>query len=349
MMTAIKIFVAACFCFMEVVVSINGKDHNRAQYNVLCDLLKVAVGRWGNAGESLSPPLREALERTLFGSAGGGTVETLKKELPEDYKEAEGKTSSRTAWCGKPREKDGHYDIKQVRFPGHSATHDLVCLCTAGDHGWPINSGSEKLCGKGPNELGVESKKQGWGIQGQGKDQIQATWTNVTSECLKGDGAGANLQKALEVFRNTLTLEPDSDKNGKRYLLGEGKFSDYPCSGNNQVCVMYYNTTSNAKHKPWWKDLEEAINIDEQMQKTRKEEKRKQKEIPEKKETKNQEKSQPTQEPRTAALTSAPQGSQDAEQENPENISNPIATLEETSGTFIIPPCTWFLGTFLML
>ncbi|CCD15342.1 Variant surface glycoprotein [Trypanosoma congolense IL3000] len=346
MMTAIKICVAACFYFMAVVVSINGKDHNRAQYNVLCDLVKVAVERWGNAGGSLSPPLREALGRTLFGSRGGGTVETLKKGLPEDYKEAEGKTSSRTTWCGKPHEKDLYYGIKQMRFPGHSATHDLVCLCTAGDHGWPKNSGSEKLCGKGPNELGVENKEQGWGIKGQGKDQIQATWTSVTKECLEGDGKGVNLKDALETFVNTLgTLVKG---NNSYQPLGEGNFnSDYSCSGTKTqgVCVKYY--PEEKLSIPWWKDLKQAIEAEEQEQKKDEEEEKRKQQGQHQHHTEGQEKLQNKNAPHTAALRSTPQDSTEAEQTNQENISSPLATLEEASGTIIAQPCSWLFSAIL--
>ncbi|CCD17573.1 Variant surface glycoprotein [Trypanosoma congolense IL3000] len=326
------------------------KDHNEAEYRALCGVLNAAVNELRSGLESHSEPMRTALHRTIFGKDGGGSLDDLKSKLPGNYQLPDG-YSTRPFFCGQPKQEKVNDKESHALWPGHSAPHDLLCLCTAGDGGWPLSAsdaGKVKLCGKTLSDLGGEANL-GWFRQQSGEKQIQATWTSVTRECLSGNGAETSLQSAMDAFKTKLKQNTSSSKHKDERLLGEGKFGDYPCGGSKQICVMYYNTTDNAKHKPWWKELEEAIKIDEQMQKTRKEETRKQKEIEKQKESYKQETLQFPRSPRTAAITSAPQGSQDAEQENPENISAPIATIEDASGTLLIHSCSWFLGVLLLI
>ncbi|CCD16710.1 Variant surface glycoprotein [Trypanosoma congolense IL3000] len=345
------------FVFLVVVGAViaSGTDHNQEAHKALCDLLNAAVRRWGSNGESLTEPLKSALNHTVFGSNGVGDLEGLRKALPKVYDEVLNQSGSRSFSCGQRLAGQASSGgVKHERWSGHSASHDLLCLCTLGDNGWPLNNtGSEKLCGKSLNELGTQ-KDQGWHGKGSGKPQMEAAWTNVIKECLQGDKKGTNLKNAFDDFKKTLKhTTGDEEQHGNRHILGKGDFSDYPCSGNGQICVMYYNEakpTGEQHPKPWWVELEYAIKKDEaeKEQKKREEEKRKQDEINQQK-LKQQKQSQHQDVPRAAALKAANTEMQEKEPDDTQNISNPIATIEEASGTLIIPPCPWFLSAILLI
>ncbi|CCD14182.1 Variant surface glycoprotein [Trypanosoma congolense IL3000] len=351
-------FLLVCGVFGEQKNDIARKtDHNLEEYNALCNLLKIAVHEWkelksrGNEG-----PLKKALGRTIFGDDSGGDLEGVKsKAFPQVYNGLKESSLSRLLWCGGPYDEDSRKNWKhQPRWPGHSVPHDLVCLCTTGGHGWPFNNPAgdtvkNSLCGK-PKEALEASENQGWGtgIQShKGEKQIKATWSSITEDCLKDAGQEGNLKDALEKFIAKLNCTGASN-HGKRCKLGEGDFVTYPCNGNEKVCVMYHNSTDTMEHKPWWVDLKNVLDTAEQ-QKKNEEEGRKQENEQKKQKAQNHEKSQPTQGPRTAVLTTAPQGSQEAEQDDTQNIPSPLATIEEESGTLITPTCTWFLGALFLI
>ncbi|CCD13803.1 Variant surface glycoprotein [Trypanosoma congolense IL3000] len=328
------------------------KDHNGDAHQALCDVLKEAVGKWGDGGKHLSEPLQKALGKTIFGKKSvGETVESLRGKLPDDYEKVKDLLSQRYFWCGESKQEGESSGINPPRRSGHSAPHDMICLCTPGDGGWPLSGteGSKKiLCGRGSEEFDVKRDKEGWGISRQGKNQIIATWNVVVTECLKPNGEGTKLKDALEAFIKKLStlvtgIHPYQS-------LGKGNFiSNYSCSGTETqgVCVKYYPEEKLAI--PWWKDLRQAIEADELEKKEKEESEKRKKEAQKQRQPQKQDQSQLPHEPRTAALRSIQQGSHEAEQANPENISTPLATLEDTSGTLIISPCPWLLSAALLI
>ncbi|CCD16185.1 Variant surface glycoprotein [Trypanosoma congolense IL3000] len=325
------------------------KDHNKDAHKALCDVLKAAVNKWGDGGATLAQPLKNALKLTLFGyGKSEENWDKLKGQVPEEYHKVD-----RSLLCGQPYFEGIRQS--QPRWTGYSALHDLVCLCTLGDKGWPLNessTGKEKLCGQ-PQETFGGSNRNGWRGSGTGKEQITATWTKATSECM--EGRGKNLKEALKDFMRILVHQPGvGDGNTNKDLLGEGDFNSYPCSGNKKVCVMYYRSADNTNTKypmPWWTELNAAIETNEaEKQKNKKEEeKRKIEEAQNNQKAQNQQASQPQQTPRVATVKSTIHEKQEDEQDNPENISSPIATIDETSGTLIIPPSSWLLSALLFI
>ncbi|CCD16923.1 Variant surface glycoprotein [Trypanosoma congolense IL3000] len=322
-------------------------DHNKEDHDRLCAVLRSAVSVWGSTGSGVTEPLKTALKNTIFGYTGTEeTIEKLKTTLPHDYDLVVQQPESRALWCGERRFDDAqHYGDNQVRWSGHSATHDLVCLCTAGKHGWPINGSSsekETLCGKGKSSLkGAENK--GWGITNEGKDQIDATWAVVVSECLKGAGEKEDLKKALEIFIDNLNRTMH-DEYGHMYRLGEGKFNTsifQACTGSKNlgVCAMYYPETKDAK--TWWWDLKDAIAKDDGIQKKHKEdeeEKHKHKEDAEKQDS-----------PKAEDLKSGSPNTNQTDRQQNDNITDTIRKSHMKSGTPISMPSSWFLSVVFLI
>ncbi|CCD13265.1 Variant surface glycoprotein [Trypanosoma congolense IL3000] len=329
-------------------------DHNKDAHAALCDLLQAVVSKWRNGGSELSEPLKTALHRTIFGNESGGNLEILRNALPTAYKSED---ASRIFSCGEPRENPYHRG-NQARWPGHSAPHDMLCLCTVGHGGLPLNGGdpnSKKLCGKNKNDLGA-SENQGWGTgqeDRRGEKQMEATWDNVTKKCLEDDGRGGDWKDAMYHFIEKLNHKEDVEK-GNKYRLGEGEFESYTCSGNINVCVMYHKNTDATKHNypiPWWSYLKQVLETNEAEQEhmqRREKEKLKQR-SQHQHHTQGKEKLQNKNEPRAAALRSAPPATEEAEQTNHENISSTLAPLEDTSGTHIISPYKWFIGAIFII
>ncbi|CCD15184.1 Variant surface glycoprotein [Trypanosoma congolense IL3000] len=325
-----------------------GSDHNGKAHKALCDVLKVAVRDWEEVQKRESmDPLRKALGRTIFGSQDGGKVDGLKGRFPKDYEEVKGSLSARYFWCGERHEGSVLSVGKPPRWSGHSGPHDLVCLCTIGKDGWPLNDGKVKLCGQSKDTSIGGTKGWSTGGSGQGKEKITDTWGKVVTPCLVLGEVGETLKRVLKTFKDIINKTITKDgKNG--YLLGERGGSEYPCSGNEEACVMYYNdtkTTGEQYHVPWWVELEYAIKKEEQKeQKKREDEKRKQEEKNHQK-PKHQKQSQQHQDaPRKAALRSSTTKTTETEQGNPENISAPLAAIEDTSGTRMTQPL-WLIST----
>ncbi|CCD12582.1 Variant surface glycoprotein [Trypanosoma congolense IL3000] len=321
------------------------KDHNHDAHNALCDLMKAAVGKWGEGGAGLSDPLKKALGKTLFGKESGWeTVETL-KTVPKDYSTAGG---LREYMCGQPSHEKAFFDNPhQVRWSGHSSPHDMVCLCTAGSHGWPVNESSQKdtLCGKYGSILKA-TKGKGWDSENEekgaehGGEQIEATWKEIVKQCLDEDGKkGENLKEALNKFINALVEKPGDPAHPTRTQLGEGTPNNYTgCTGSSTrgVCVMYYPKDKHAT--PWWLVLDEALKEDEQIQKQRaEEEKRKQQQEAAKKDTN-----------KTEDLKSTTPITNQTEQNKKENITDKLRRLNPTSGTPISRPSSWLLSVVFL-
>ncbi|CCD14543.1 Variant surface glycoprotein [Trypanosoma congolense IL3000] len=316
------------------------KDHNKEAHHRLCRVLQEAVGKWGKGGTDLSEPLKEALKQTIFGYNSGETdVKRLGEELPNDYNDLERPLLSlRSLWCGQPRSEI------QRRWPGHSAPHDLVCLCTAGKTGWPINETSHgaTLCGKDSDSLG-SSGNNGWDSSGKGKvkDQIEKTWEKVVKDCLQSVGQGNRLRETLDTFIAELN-RTTSEGYGDLSRLGDGSFHSYHgCDGTPQlgVCALYYRDYKDTI--PWWLQLENALEEDKKIQEKKKLEE-------EEKQRKQQEKANKQKEPRAEPVKSTQPITQDTAKNESDTLSEKLRKLNLTSGTPICPPSSWLLSAVFL-
>ncbi|CCD17298.1 Variant surface glycoprotein [Trypanosoma congolense IL3000] len=340
----IKFWIIVCFLVLGVCAQDSVTNHNGAQHEALCDLLKIAAHKWEKARETLSPPLKKALARTLFGKEDGELGEL--KDLPGDYSTAGG---LRDLWCGQPRHEQRYYDNEhQVRWSGHSAPHDMVCLCTAGKDGWPINGTgkTERLCGKSSSDLKAEEGDKGWDSDTQekeehGKTQIKATWENVTSDCLLGVVKGERLREALKDFTDKLVLKPIEGQESRKQL-GEGNPGvSHACTGSKTygVCVMYYPKLT---PKTWWVELENAIQEDEKIQEQKKreeEEKLREQEDAEKQDARKTETLKST-------LTTTNQTDQ---QHRNDNFTEKLRKFNLTGSSSIILPPSWLLSFAILI
>ncbi|CCD14707.1 Variant surface glycoprotein [Trypanosoma congolense IL3000] len=335
-----KIWIIAFLCASVVGVCAQesgeptGKtDHNKEEHERLCGVLKAAVGKWGTSGEGLSDPLKKALGRTIFGNEEGGVLGEL-KSLPDDYTKG---GAIRGNFCGQPYSEPGFFSAPH-RWSGHSAPHDRVCLCTAGDKRWPVNITGTTLCGKDKEVLGA-SGDHGWSGKIAGKEQIEKTWGSVVHNCLLGGGLGTNLKEVLGKFTNTLEHRKNKWYEN-RYLLGDNGSDDYACDGtpNSGICVVYYNTTDS---KTWWSDLEKALVLDAEA------EKQKKKAEEAERKTRDEAAKEDTLPP---ALTSSGQlTTNKTEQNKTATLQESIRRLNLTSGTPISQPSSWLLSVAILI
>ncbi|CCD17318.1 Variant surface glycoprotein [Trypanosoma congolense IL3000] len=331
----LKCLIVVVMCLVVRAEEEEKKDHNGPQHKALCHLMKAAVGKWGTSGEGLSDPLKKALGRTIFGSESGGTLEAL-KDLPSDYTE---RGAIRGNFCGQPYEDPTFYSAPH-RWSGYSAPHNLVCLCTKGENGWPVNSSDNQdtLCGKTRDALGGGNK--GWTGNNTGQAEMEATWKEVVTHCLKGE-TGGDLKGALSTFLGKLEHKPET-ANPNRYQLGEGKPTDWSaCDGTSTlgVCVMYYNSTNPTKPQPWWVDLERAIPEDEKFQKQREEEQRRNQQQEAAKKDTN----------KTEDLKSGPQTKNQTKESRNDNLTEKVRKLNLASGTLITQPSSWLLSVVFLI
>ncbi|CCD14215.1 Variant surface glycoprotein [Trypanosoma congolense IL3000] len=328
-------------CAQESGESTVETDHNKEEHDRLCNVLKAAVGKWGTNGEGLTDPLKKALGRTIFGNEEGGSLGELKEKCPDVYDDVGG---WRWTLCGQLQEEEGYTTVHQPRWPGHSASHDLVCLCTVGHGGWPLNEAgntgtTEKLCGKDKNALGA-SGKQGWGSSGtqHGKEQIRATWTTVVKECLKGEQE-KDLRGSLETF--IWKLNHTMHKGYKNlYLLGKGNItSDEACDGTPKkgVCVRYFPNMTDTK--TWWLDLKNAIEEDEAEKKRK---------LAEDTPRGKQEETIKPELARAEPIKSGPTTTNQAEAPKNDNLQDKLRRYNLTSGTPISLPSSWLLSAVFL-
>ncbi|CCD16291.1 Variant surface glycoprotein [Trypanosoma congolense IL3000] len=340
-MIMIKCLIALVMCLVVRAHEEVKKDYNHEAHNALCDLMRAAVGKWEKRQEGLSDKLKKALGRTLFGNEEGGDITELKRKLPDYYEAVLKGNAARRTPCG-GSESD------------QSAPYDMVCLCTLGDGGWPLNGIQTEttLCGQPKTALG--GGVEGWSDErlsdedwsdeerNKGEKELNATWGNVVTPCLESN-LGKDLKEALEQFKGKLVNKSDDYFPGM-YQLGEGEpDKNGACTGSKKygVCVMYNNGTKTMDHRPWWVDLEKAIPQEEtfQEEKRRKEEERR----------KQQEKSEGIDEPRAEPLTSRLPNTNQTQRSDTESSNTQFHRLNMTSGTLITPPCTWLLRALLFI
>ncbi|CCD16713.1 Variant surface glycoprotein [Trypanosoma congolense IL3000] len=329
------------FCIVVIIfVGIAAeKNHNEHEHARLCSVLGAAVDKWRDIRtRDPTDTLRKALGRTIFGNESGGELTDLEGTLPKEYNGVEGISGSRSSWCGGPHEETNWQH--QWRWSGHSAPHDMACLCTVGEEAWPVNKSAtttdnDKLCGQGRSALGADDSK-GWGYtEHEGNRHVEATWKAIVTPCLLESGKKDDLKKALEVFIDNLNHTYDKEYRDM-YRLGEGKYSSThyaACTGSSSlgVCVMYYTSFP---PEPWWRQLQEAILEDEQIQKRLAEEEKKRKQ---------QDKTEKEDSAQKAALTSGTQTNNQTEQHRNANLTEKLRKLNLTSGTPISMPSSWLL------
>ncbi|CCD17180.1 Variant surface glycoprotein [Trypanosoma congolense IL3000] len=336
------------FLFFLVVVILGvangtadqGNDHNGAEHKALCHVLKAAVHEWESKGDGLLEPLKTALHRTIFGNETGGSLETLRNGLPKVYDDVLGGADSRNMACGQVRNAGGdYYNVHQPRWSGHSAPHDLVCLCTLGNNSWPLNDTQKAttLCGQEKSALGAEKGTNGWSAMNTGKEQMEATWGSVVVQCLESGGNENSLKEALKSFTGKLVHKPGGGYSNSKQL-GEGDPDEvFACTGSSikGVCVEYYPTLT---AHTWWVDLDKAIEEDHQIQKEREEEqRRRQQEDSEKKETAQE-----------AVLKSTHTITNQTEAPNKDKLHESMRKLNLTSGTPISKPSSWLLSVVFL-
>ncbi|CCD17587.1 Variant surface glycoprotein [Trypanosoma congolense IL3000] len=334
-----KFWIIVFLAVMEIVgadnvVSEETKDHNKEAHKALCDLMKAAANKWREVEKRVpTDPLRNALVTTLFGYGTVGTLETLRSVLPSDYDDVEGTDSSRSNWCGQPL--NGDYQNNYPRWSGHSAPHDMVCLCTLGNNTWPlVGSEKDKLCGQNKNSLGGDNEWWSGTNNTKKRDAIEKTWKVTVNPCLSGSSPEKDLKEALKKFTGKIVHTWDAKYDENHYVLGQNG-TDYiskPCDGSPKdgLCVKYYNST---KPFPWWVDLEKALIEDAEIQKQRAEEERR----------KQQDRERKTDEPHAEALTSGPQTNNQTEQHRNANLTEKLRKYNIKSGTPISRPSSWLL------
>ncbi|CCD14395.1 Variant surface glycoprotein [Trypanosoma congolense IL3000] len=333
---------------MWVSANVEGTDHNHDAHGVLCALLRVAVKKWEEVKDRQhDDTLKKALKQTIFGNESEKDMEEFRSQLPDAYHDNRKTKEDRTLWCGQPFDDDHQQsNANQPRWPGHSAPHDFVCLCTVGHGGSPLNksegSNQDTLCSKNRESLGGSGGK-GWGDIGHNAEpQLRATWENVISKCLQGsEKKGEELKENLEKFMKQLK-PTTSTLNPSRRQLGEGTPDDtHACTGSNAtgVCVMYY---PNLPPIPWYIQLRNALPEEEKFQEEKKkreeDERRKQKEEAAKKDTNKNE-----------ALKSATTATNQTEQNKTATLHETMHKLNITGSSSISMPSSWLLRAILLI
>ncbi|CCD13244.1 Variant surface glycoprotein, partial [Trypanosoma congolense IL3000] len=244
----------------------NGKEHD-----ALCSVFQSGLDLWNasrNSDLKLASGLESALGQALFGKSRGGQLESIKEDLPQEYQNP----GHRGQMCGRCWNSERYY-------PGRSITHDLLCLCTAGQYGrpyyghfwlfgWHPKETSFKLCGKERANM-VENENSGWHAKTYYKNQqakdLDKTWRTVVWGCYnswksKAVQGSQNLEErlraltgAMENFTNKLTI----DRNKWHKLGGFEEHTESDGSDERHIHVRY-GPCNNAR-KPWWRRLQEAL------------------------------------------------------------------------------------------
>ncbi|CCD14348.1 Variant surface glycoprotein [Trypanosoma congolense IL3000] len=342
MMRLMRVWMVAMLVMLVLGVVANGSgnvDHNGKEHDALCDFLKVAVDKWKEV-KTRDPedPLRKALKNAIFGyESAEEELESWKKTLPQDYKNMEEEGSSRTMWCG--QQCQGDHQASYPRWPGHSAPHDMVCLCTKGSQGRPVNNSNNQdtLCGNTRETLG--SGNEGWTGNNTGQAQMSATWNNVVTKCLEGGRQkSGNLKEALNTFTGILDHKESHGYSSSKQL-GEGTPNEWSaCTGSppRGVCVMYYPEDKDTK--TWWVDLQNALIEDDKLQNKRAEE-----------ETRKKEEAEQQDSPQMEALKSGHPPTNQTDQHNKSNLTDTMRKLNLTGSSSIILPPSWLLRAVLLI
>ncbi|CCD12903.1 Variant surface glycoprotein [Trypanosoma congolense IL3000] len=324
--------------FFEVIVvgfaDVGSTNHNGDAHRALCDVLKAAVSELEDVKDSESP-MKDALRKTIFGDISAAQTAS-RLEMPGEYTKPEknDKENTRKMWCGTCG------SGAQKHYPGESATHDLLCLCTPGQHGWPMKSfHGETICGQSHHTLGngVSNKwwYTAWSDHDQEREHLNKTWSDIVVTCLHTDDR-IDLDTALRTFMETIT------KN-KEHRLGEGGFD---CDGKTGVgvCVFY---PPGCTRKTWWHELEKAIPKHKEWEAKQKSATEKEMKLSSSQGRQTaQQKNTQSRQPTPTSVSQSPQAEEsDGPPRAEQVISNINATIEEDSSTIIYP--FWLLLVFL--
>ncbi|CCD11709.1 Variant surface glycoprotein [Trypanosoma congolense IL3000] len=235
-------------------------NHNEDHHDALCGLLGAAVRKWKRTH---NPTTKKVLAQAIFGNESGGNLNTLLAGLPETHH----KPGNRHNWCGSCAYGGDHY-------PGKSIPHDMLCMCTVGEGGFPFLAYSDKpetkLCGKSAADLGCKNQQdsgngchsnQHWWTtstkshngNGEAKVHLNVTWEKVVKPCLQGGHIGRAKKTLLEKLN---VGEYSSPRWGWGHTNCGGDYSD--------VCVSYgHQCHDNPKSPQWWQELYEALTTTE--------------------------------------------------------------------------------------
>ncbi|CCD15301.1 Variant surface glycoprotein [Trypanosoma congolense IL3000] len=248
----------------------DGTVFNDVEYKALCEVFKASADLWDaskSAGKVPSNVLKSALSQALFGSTGGGDLESLKDELPKEYLDP-----------GQRKYRCGYCDYKTDTYAGKSITHDLMCLCTPGKDAEPFygyywwlfgyyyKENGFKLCGTLKEEMGVD-RSHGWYEEQKkrGTKGLEKAWKTVIMGCLKKwkNSSKTVSQDVTEKVKKLSMAMQNFTKalrrvNGLDKLGGFDEHNEADGTTERNLHVRYGNCEK--KRKPWWKRLNETLN-----------------------------------------------------------------------------------------
>ncbi|CCD17088.1 Variant surface glycoprotein [Trypanosoma congolense IL3000] len=247
-----------------------GTVFNDGEYKTLCPVFQASLDLWNatlNSEVKLSGGLKKALGQAIFGSASGGDMDSLKDELPKDYRNP----GHRGRRCGLCRNKDSY-------FPGRSITHDIMCLCTPGKDAEPFygyywwfgyyyKANGFKLCGQLREEMGVDLS-HGWYEEGTGKkaNGLEKSWSAAVMGCVNSwrnstKTANHSLEERLTKLKETLdifTKKFFKDRNRWDKLGGFKEHSTESDGKDEKNIHVRYGPCGGSK-TPWWKRLQDLL------------------------------------------------------------------------------------------
>ncbi|CCD16060.1 Variant surface glycoprotein [Trypanosoma congolense IL3000] len=354
-------------CVVVMVVASQdsgGKNHNGDEHGPLCELLRAATRLWNATREHLHKDLQDALKHLIFGDVSEASAVNF--TLPDAYGNPRGK---RKDWCGTCS------PIEHL-WPGYSASHDLICLCTFGmkPTRFPERNVANMLCGTSRPDMGYRyGRSAGWSGSGMSAYRyehgfLNATWTNVVGNCLRqGDVTSEesdidqkmeDLKQKLQKFTGKLRNARGFD-GGTNYRLGGSDYGTHPCDGEHpqHICLEYPEWCGvfdkkwvHKNQTPWWKRLNETLNrkVSELIVKTTSTTQSSSENTQQPKESSRPPPPpQVTNEPKSRVNSSTPAGPSKIHPTE-SNVTTSLLKLNMTSDTPITQPL-WLLGAVLLI
>ncbi|CCD17410.1 Variant surface glycoprotein, partial [Trypanosoma congolense IL3000] len=246
-----------------------GTVFNDGEYNALCGVFHASLDLWNathTAGKVPSNGLKAALGQALFGKSSGGSLESLKDELPKEYRDP-----------GQRKYRCGYCEHREETYAGKSITHDLMCLCTPGKDAEPFygyywwfgyyyKENGFKLCGRLREEMGVDLS-HGWYESGRkrGTNGLKESWRTVIMGCFNSwknstKKGSDTMEEKLKTLTETMKhLETKFLKKvGGRHKLGEFNENNEADGSSEKHIHVRYGTCTRGR-APWWKKLQDEL------------------------------------------------------------------------------------------